>query len=347
MAMESLEALVRCLALKFYSIGFVVFRSAADAQRLFEKSLVIDGRKVDPVVALPRGKAHTAGLDRASGREINSILYYAELSRANRIYVGSLTAEIDEDHMRRVFGPYGGIKDVQIVVDHNTGKQRGFCFVTFETEAEADAAVKDKEHIFFNGSMLDVRIAEPKRPGPKLEPSKKEKNRDERKKSSRRSRSPSVQRSRGRDRSRSRDRHRSHSKERGRRSRSREKDRSKRSRERDIIHKRSVERDPRERRSKERESRDKDRDRRSRERDYERNVRDEKRTGRALDGQQQSLPANTIEALTSLLQHPALAGLLPPQQPMYAYPPYAPQGYPPAGYPPPATYPYWQLPHQP
>ena len=55
------------------------------------------------------------------------------------IYVGNLSYEVQEDDIRRVFNEYGTVKRVQLPVDRETGRVRGFAFVEMDSETEETA----------------------------------------------------------------------------------------------------------------------------------------------------------------------------------------------------------------
>lgn len=57
------------------------------------------------------------------------------------IYVGGLAEEVDEKVLNAAFIPFGDIVDVQIPVDYETEKHRGFAFIEFESAGDAAAAI--------------------------------------------------------------------------------------------------------------------------------------------------------------------------------------------------------------
>jgi RNA recognition motif-containing protein len=69
-----------------------------------------------------------------------------------RIYVGNLSFSTGPDAVRDAFSQHGTVSDVHLVADRETGRSRGFAFVTMSTEAEAQAAIRS-----LNGAMLDGR----------------------------------------------------------------------------------------------------------------------------------------------------------------------------------------------
>ena len=73
-----------------------------------------------------------------------------------KLYVGNLNFEANEDQVRELFGSYGEVQDVKIVMDRFTGRSRGFAFVRFDT---ADSAGKAKEALNgqpFQGKTLVI-----------------------------------------------------------------------------------------------------------------------------------------------------------------------------------------------
>jgi len=69
-----------------------------------------------------------------------------------KIFVGNLDFRTSPDKVREFFAPAGKIEDVFFPTDRETGRSRGFAFVTFSTEAEATDAISR-----FNGQQLDGR----------------------------------------------------------------------------------------------------------------------------------------------------------------------------------------------
>ena len=68
-----------------------------------------------------------------------------EADRKRTLYVGGLEERVDVPTLTAAFLPFGEIKDVQIPLDHQTEKPRGFGFVQYEEIADAEAA-KDNMH---------------------------------------------------------------------------------------------------------------------------------------------------------------------------------------------------------
>ncbi len=71
---------------------------------------------------------------------------------SNRLYVGNLSFNTTTETIREEFGALGEVTDVHVVMDRETGRPRGFAFVTMGSPAEAAKAINE-----MNGKMLDGR----------------------------------------------------------------------------------------------------------------------------------------------------------------------------------------------
>jgi RNA recognition motif-containing protein len=71
---------------------------------------------------------------------------------SNRLYVGNLSFNTTTETIREEFSALGEVTDVHVVMDRETGRPRGFAFVTMGSPAEASKAINE-----MNGKMLDGR----------------------------------------------------------------------------------------------------------------------------------------------------------------------------------------------
>lgn len=58
-----------------------------------------------------------------------------------RIYVGNLPWEVDNARLEQVFSEHGKVLNARVVYDRETGRSRGFGFVTMSTETELNDAI--------------------------------------------------------------------------------------------------------------------------------------------------------------------------------------------------------------
>lgn len=77
------------------------------------------------------------------------------------VYVGGLAEEVDEKVLHAAFIPFGDLVDVQIPLDYETEKHRGFAFVEFEQAEDAAAAIDNMNDSELFGRTIRVNIAKP------------------------------------------------------------------------------------------------------------------------------------------------------------------------------------------
>lgn len=80
----------------------------------------------------------------------------------SKLYVGNMSFKTSETELRTAFGQFGSVTDVYIANDRETGRPRGFAFVTFGTEAEAKLATEKMNGVDLDGRQLTVNEAKPK-----------------------------------------------------------------------------------------------------------------------------------------------------------------------------------------
>ena len=79
-----------------------------------------------------------------------------------KLYVGNLSFNTNEDALRTAFGQFGAITDVYIANDRETGRPRGFAFVTFGTAEDSQKAIEKMNGVELDGRALTVNEARPK-----------------------------------------------------------------------------------------------------------------------------------------------------------------------------------------
>ena len=97
------------------------------------------GRVVDPKRAVAREKSEKQG----------------SLVTVKKLFVGGLKEDTKEHHLREYFEKYGKIDAIEIITDRQSGKKRGFGFVTFDDYDPVDKIVLQKYHTI-NGHHAEV-----------------------------------------------------------------------------------------------------------------------------------------------------------------------------------------------
>ena len=81
------------------------------------------------------------------------------------IFVGNLDFGATEAGLRSLFEQYGAVDQVNLITDRDTGRSRGFAFVTMGNSAEADRAIAALNGKELDGRALNVNEARPKTEG--------------------------------------------------------------------------------------------------------------------------------------------------------------------------------------
>jgi RNA recognition motif-containing protein len=94
---------------------------------------------------------------------------------SKKIYVGNLPFSVTLDRLKELFSPYGQIEDAIVMANKFTGRSRGFGFVTFAEDGDAEKAIAEMNNKNIEGRELKVNEARPLEERPKEEPKIEEK----------------------------------------------------------------------------------------------------------------------------------------------------------------------------
>ena len=84
----------------------------------------------------------------------------------NRLFVGNLSYQTVENDLQDFFAAAGNVSSVNLMMDKFTGKSRGFAFVEFTSDEEANKAVEMFNGKELQGRALTVNIARPREERP-------------------------------------------------------------------------------------------------------------------------------------------------------------------------------------
>ena len=86
---------------------------------------------------------------------------------AKKLFVGGIPWATTSDDLQQLFSQHGTVASATVITDKMTGRSRGFGFVEFENDAEADAATNALNNTDYNGRTLVVKEARPLEDRPK------------------------------------------------------------------------------------------------------------------------------------------------------------------------------------
>ncbi|MCA9342070.1 RNA-binding protein [Candidatus Saccharibacteria bacterium] len=78
------------------------------------------------------------------------------------LFVGSLAYATDDDSLKAFFEQVGEVERARVATDRDTGRSRGFGFVTFVDEANNQKAVDELNGKELDGRAINVSLARPR-----------------------------------------------------------------------------------------------------------------------------------------------------------------------------------------
>ncbi|KAF2202219.1 hypothetical protein GQ43DRAFT_5849 [Delitschia confertaspora ATCC 74209] len=118
--------------------GFLTFKDPKCVNIVMVKEHYLDGKIIDPKRAIPR----------------------EEQERTSKIFVGGVSQEATEQDFKNFFKQFGRVVDATLMMDKDTGRPRGFGFVTFDGDAAVDATLQGPLEIL--GKPIEVKRAQPR-----------------------------------------------------------------------------------------------------------------------------------------------------------------------------------------
>lgn len=80
------------------------------------------------------------------------------MSQQSKIYAGNLSYDTKEADLEEFFNQYGKTSEVKLIKDNITGRSKGFAFITFENQKDAQASLEANGREF-QGRKIRVNVA--------------------------------------------------------------------------------------------------------------------------------------------------------------------------------------------
>ena len=84
-----------------------------------------------------------------------------------KLYVGNLPWTMTNDSLKELFATYGEIAEAVIITDRFSGRSKGFGFVTFVNDADAEKAIAEMAEKEVEGRKIVVNVARPREERPR------------------------------------------------------------------------------------------------------------------------------------------------------------------------------------
>lgn len=119
--------------------GFLTFKEASSVDEVLKKDHILDGKLIDPKKAIAK----------------------EEQDKVGKIFVGGIDPFVTEEDFNEFFSKFGRIIDAQLMIDKDTGRSRGFGFITYDSP-EAVEKVCVNKYLTLKDKAMEVKRAEPR-----------------------------------------------------------------------------------------------------------------------------------------------------------------------------------------
>lgn len=135
--------------------GFITMANVEEATKAGEElnTQILDGRELRVNFHKPRdpNAPRPPPRERRGGNRFDN---------AHRLYVGNLPWSFDDFDLQDTFEEFGNIVDARVITDRDTGRSRGFGFVTMSSEEEIEKAISELDGSVCDGRSIRVNKAE-------------------------------------------------------------------------------------------------------------------------------------------------------------------------------------------
>lgn len=83
---------------------------------------------------------------------------------SKKLFVGGISWGTDNNGLREAFEEFGEVTDAVVITDRDTGRSRGFGFVTFSDGDDAQNAIDNMDGSTLDGRTINVNVARERRP---------------------------------------------------------------------------------------------------------------------------------------------------------------------------------------
>jgi len=120
--------------------GFLTFKDPSVIDEILKQKHNLDGKDIDPKRAIPR----------------------EEQEKTEKIFVGGVKPEVTEDEFKEYFSQFGNVVEATLMSNKETGRPRGFGFITFDNDQSVEAVLAKQGEIIIKDKPVEVKRALPK-----------------------------------------------------------------------------------------------------------------------------------------------------------------------------------------
>jgi len=120
--------------------GFLTFKDPSVIDNILKQKHKLDGKDIDPKRAIPR----------------------EEQEKTEKIFVGGVKPEVTEEEFKEYFSQFGTVVESTLMLNKDTGRPRGFGFITFDNDQSVEAVLAKQGEIIIKDKPVEVKRALPK-----------------------------------------------------------------------------------------------------------------------------------------------------------------------------------------
>ncbi|KAK7267691.1 hypothetical protein RIF29_20369 [Crotalaria pallida] len=140
--------------------GFVTMSSVEEVEAAVQQfnGYEVDGRELRVNSGPPPPRDENSRFGRGPPRGGSAA------DNGNRVHVGNLAWGVDQLALESLFGEQGKVLEAKVIYDRESGRSRGFGFVTYSSPEEVNRAVQSLDGADLNGRAIRVSLADAKPP---------------------------------------------------------------------------------------------------------------------------------------------------------------------------------------
>ena len=130
--------------------GFITMQEVESLDLILAQEQIMDGKRVDCKRAVPRDQ---------NAVQTQPI---SQSYKTKKMFVGGLPPDVTDEMFRNFFEQFGEVEDSVVMLDRDTGRPRGFGFITFQSEDTADRVLENFDKNYINGKWVECKKATPR-----------------------------------------------------------------------------------------------------------------------------------------------------------------------------------------
>lgn len=163
---EVVEVIYDKLTGRSRGFGFVTMSTVEEVEAAEQKfnGYELEGRPLRVNSGPPPPKDDSFRAPRSGGSFDSPNRGGGSFDSSNRVYVGNLSWAVDDQALEDLFSEQGKVTDAKVVYDRESGRSRGFGFVTYSSSEEVNNAISSLNGVDLKGRDIRVSMAEARPP---------------------------------------------------------------------------------------------------------------------------------------------------------------------------------------